>query len=140
MGDSDRHPTVLVIEDDQAARKLYAEMLRDEGFVVAEAHNGWQAVEKAAELLPEVIVTDLGLPGIDGFEVCRRIHHDERTKHIPLVAITGRYVGGSDMARAQREGCHAVLVKPLDAEHLIAEVRSVLQTNGEVKQDPECDS
>lgn len=133
MADEARRPTVLVIEDDQPARKLYAEMLKDEGFNVAEAHNGWQAVEKAAELLPEVIVTDLGLPGIDGFEVCRRIHGDNRTRHIPLVAITGRYVSDADMARAQREGCHAVLVKPLDAEHLVAEVRDVLRGDG---QDP----
>jgi two-component system, cell cycle response regulator DivK len=133
MADEVRRPTVLVIEDDQPARKLYAEMLKDKGFNVAEAHNGWQAVEKAAELLPEVIVTDLGLPGIDGFEVCRRIHGDNRTRHIPLVAITGRYVSEADMARAQREGCHAVLVKPLDAEHFVAEVRDVLRGDG---QDP----
>jgi two-component system, cell cycle response regulator DivK len=125
--------TVLVIEDDLSARKLYAGMLKDEGFEVAEAHNGWQAVEKAAELLPQVIVTDLGLPGIDGFEVCRRIHRDDRTKHIPLLAITGRYVSEADMARAQREGCHSVLVKPLDPEHLVAEVKGVLR-NGTPKR------
>ena len=130
---------MLVIEDDQPARKLYVSMLQNQGFNVAEAHNGLQAIEKAAELLPEVIVTDLGLPGIDGFEVCRRIHRDDRTKHIPLVAITGRYVSEADMARAQREGCHAVLVKPLDAEHLVAEVKGVLRESG-TKQDPECAS
>ncbi len=132
-------PTVLVVEDDQAARKLYAGMLQDQGFNVAEAHNGHQAVEKAADLLPAVIVTDLGLPGIDGFEVCRRIHRDDRTKHIPLVAITGRYVSGADMARAQREGCHAVLVKPFDAEHLVAEVKEVLREGGAIRNS-ECES
>jgi two-component system, cell cycle response regulator DivK len=134
MSGNGHRPTVLVIEDDLPARKLYASMLKDEGFDVAEAHNGWQAVEKAAELLPEVIVTDLGLPGIDGFEVCRRIHRDDRTKHIPLLAITGRYVSEADMARAQREGCHSVLVKPLDAEHLVAEVKGVLR-DGAPKRD-----
>jgi CheY-like chemotaxis protein len=133
MSGNGHRPTVLVIEDDLPARKLYAGMLKDEGFEVAEAHNGLQAVEKAAELLPHVIVTDLGLPGIDGFEVCRRIHRDHRTKHIPLVAITGRYVSEADMARAQREGCHSVLVKPLDAEHLVAEVKGVLR-NGALKR------
>jgi two-component system, cell cycle response regulator DivK len=132
-------PTVLVIEDDRAARKLYAGMLQEQGFNVAEAHNGLQAVEKAAHLLPEVIVTDLGLPGIDGFEVCRRIHRDDRTKHIPLLAITGRYVSGADIARAQREGCRAVLVKPFDAEHLVAEVREVLRWSG-AKRNWECGS
>ena len=134
-----RRPTVLVIEDEQSARKLYAGMLQEEGFNVAEAHNGLQAVEKAAELLPEVIVTDLGLPGIDGFEVCRRIHSDDRTKHIPLVAITGRYVSEADMARAHREGCHALLVKPLDAGHLVAEVKDVLRERA-TKPDSACGS
>ena len=127
MSGNGHRPTVLVIEDDLPARKLYAGMLKDEGFDVAEAHNGLQAVEKAAELLPQVIVTDLGLPGIDGFEVCRRIHRDDRTKHIPVLAITGRYVSDADMARAQREGCHSVLVKPVDAEHLVAKVKGALR-------------
>jgi len=135
MSGNGHRPTVLVIEDDLPARKLYAGMSKDEGFDVAEAHNGWQAVEKAAELLPQVIVTDLGLPGIDGFEVCRRIHRDDRTKHIPLLAITGRYVSEADMARAQREGCHSVLVKPLDAEHLVAEVKGVLRDGAPKRND-----
>jgi two-component system cell cycle response regulator DivK len=120
-------PIVLVVEDDLSTRKLYAELLTGQGFDVAEAHNGLQAVEKAGELLPAVIVTDLGLPGIDGFELCRRLHQDERTRHIPLVAITGRYVSPADRARAHREGCRAVLVKPLDAETLVAEVKGLLE-------------
>jgi two-component system cell cycle response regulator DivK len=121
-------PMVLVVEDDLSTRKLYAGMLTQEGFDVAEAHNGLQAMEKAGELLPCVIVTDLGLPGIDGFELCRRLHHDDRTRHIPLVAVTGRYVSPADLARAQREGCHAVLFKPVDAEAFVAEVKSVMGT------------
>ena len=120
-------PIVLVVEDDLATRKLYAELLTGHGFEVAEAHNGLQAVEKAVELLPSVIVTDLGLPGIDGFELCRRLHQDERTRHIPVIAITGRYVSPADRARAHREGCHSVLVKPLDAEAFIAEVKGLLE-------------
>jgi two-component system, cell cycle response regulator DivK len=119
-------PLVLVVEDDLSTRKLYVEMLTERGFDVREAHNGLQAVEKAGELLPAAIVTDLGLPGIDGFELCRRLHHDTRTRHIPVMAVTGRYVSPPDLARARREGCHAVLVKPLDAVRLVAELRGVL--------------
>jgi CheY-like chemotaxis protein len=78
--------------------------------------------------LPCAIVTDLGLPGIDGFELCRRLHHDNRTRHIPLVAITGRHVSPADLARAQREGCHAVLFEPLEADAFEAEVKSVMGT------------
>jgi two-component system, cell cycle response regulator DivK len=118
-------PLVLVVEDDLATRKLYASVLTEEGFEVIEAHNGLQASEKARELLPAVIVTDLGLPGIDGFELCRRLQQDIRTRHIPVVAITGRYVLAADLARARREGCHSVLVKPIDAARLVAELRGL---------------
>jgi CheY-like chemotaxis protein len=119
-------PLVLVIEDDLAARKLYAEMLAQAGFGVAEAHNGLQAVEKASDLQPDVIVTDLGLPGIDGYELCRRLKRNDLTSRTPIVAITGRFLTASDVARARREGCHTVLIKPFVAEDLVAEVRRAL--------------
>ena len=124
-------PLVLVIEDDQAARKLYAEVLRQGGLDVAEAHNGLQAEDKARELLPDVIVTDLALPGIDGYELTRRLHADERTHKIPIVAITGRYFSVADVARARRDGCHSVLIKPFVGDDLIAEVRRVLESASE---------
>ena len=123
---------VLVIEDDFASRRLYASELLRAGFDVVEAHNGLQAVEKATATMPDAIVTDLGLPGIDGFELCRRIHRDPRLSRIPYIAITGRYFSEADIARAHREGCHAVLIKPFVGDELIAEVRKVL--------DPQCGS
>jgi CheY-like chemotaxis protein len=121
-----RRPLVLVIEDDRESRRLYAEELQHAGYSVSEAHNGLQAIEKAAELEPDVIVTDLGLPGIDGYELCRRLHRDERLGRIPIVAITGRYFSEADVARARREGCQAVLIKPFEGDELLAEIRKVL--------------
>ena len=128
MDGVNNRPLVLVIEDDQAARRMYAEVLKHGGLDVAEAHNGLQAVEKARELVPHVIVTDLGLPGIDGYELCRRLQQDDRTSSIPIVAITGRYFSAADIARAHREGCHSVLIKPFVGDDLIAEVRRVLES------------
>jgi CheY-like chemotaxis protein len=130
MDPATERPLVLVIEDDLAARKLYAEMLTQAGFGVAEAHNGLQAVEKASELEPDVIVTDLGLPGIDGYELCRRLQRDGRTSRTPIVAITGRYFSAADVARARREGCHTVLIKPFVAQDLVGEVRRALNGTG----------
>lgn len=118
---------MLVIEDDLPSRRLYASELLRAGFDVVEAHNGLQAVEKATDVMPDAIVTDLGLPGIDGFELCRRIHRDPRLNRIPYIAITGRYFSEADIARAHREGCHAVLIKPFVGDDLIAEVRKVLE-------------
>ena len=127
MEDQLRRPLVLVIEDDRESRRLYADELQRAGYTVSEAHNGLQAVEKASELEPDVIVTDLGLPGIDGYELCRRLHRHERLGRIPMVAITGRYFSDADIARAHREGCQAVLIKPFVGEDLIAEIRKVLK-------------
>ena len=121
---------VLIIEDDLALRRMYADELKRAGFDVVEAHNGLQAVEKASDIVPDVIVTDLGLPGIDGFELCRRIHRDPRLSAIPLLAMTGRYFSASDIARAHREGCHSVLLKPLEPDDLVSEVRRVLKPDG----------
>ena len=126
MESSRSRKLVLVIEDDLASRRLYASELLRAGFDVVEAHNGLQAVEKATATMPDAIVTDLGLPGIDGFELCRRIHRDPRLSRIPYIAITGRYFSEADIARAHREGCHAVLIKPFVGDELIAEVRKVL--------------
>lgn len=131
MADVHTRPLVLVIEDDRAARKFYADVLEQSGLTVAEAHNGLQAVEKAQDLLPDAIVTDLGLPGIDGYELCRRLQRAEQTRQIPIVAITGRYFSPGDVARARREGCHAVLIKPFVGEDLVVEVRRALQSVGE---------
>jgi CheY-like chemotaxis protein len=126
MGERDARPLVLVIEDDMLARKLYAETLQQAGLDVAEAHNGLQAIEKACFLLPDAIVTDLALPGIDGYELCRRLQLDDTTKRIPIVAITGRYFSPADLARARREGCSSVLIKPFVGDDLVAEVRRAL--------------
>jgi DNA-binding response OmpR family regulator len=123
-----RRPVVLVIEDDIDLRRLYAEELERAGFDVWEAHNGLQAVEKASEIVPDAIVTDLGLPGIDGYELCRRIHRDVRLERIPIIAITGRYFSEDDVARAHRAGCQAVLIKPFVGDELIAEVRKALSS------------
>lgn len=126
MQEQPRRPVVLVIEDDLDLRRLYAEELERAGYDVSEAHNGLQAVEKASEIVPDLIVTDLGLPGIDGYELCRRIHRDARLERIPIIAITGRYFSEPDVARARREGCQAVLIKPFVGDDLVAEVRKAL--------------
>lgn len=126
MEEHRRRPVVLVIEDDIELRRLYAEELERAGYDVREAHNGLQAMEKAADVVPDAIVTDLGLPGIDGYELCRRIHRDVRLERIPIIAITGRYLSEADIARARREGCQSVLIKPFVGEDLVAEVGRAL--------------
>lgn len=121
-----RRPLVLVIEDDRDARRLFAEQLQRAGYAVSEAHNGLQAIEKAGDLVPDAIVTDLAIPGIDGFELCRRLQRDTRLARIPVVAMTGRYLAAADIERARHEGCQSVLLKPFGGDELVAAVRKVL--------------
>jgi CheY-like chemotaxis protein len=120
-------PLVLIVEDDAALRQMYASTLTQAEFDVIGAHNGLQAAEKARDLRPDIIITDLGLPGIDGYELCRRMRQDPTLSHVPLVAITGRYLAQPDVARAQLLGCSAVLIKPVTDEALVSELRRVLE-------------
>jgi CheY-like chemotaxis protein len=116
----------LLVEDDRAGRRLYAEWLTQAGYGVVEAHNGRQALELAFETAPDVVVTDLHIPGIDGFELTRRLKQDARTRAIPVLAVTGYAAFASDPGRARRAGCDAVLEKPCSPEVLEARVRDLL--------------
>lgn len=119
-------PSVLLVEDDGAGRRLYAEWLTGAGFSVREAHNGLQALEHALESIPDVVVTDLNIPGIDGFELTRRLKQDPRTRAVPVVAVTGYAAFQADPARAIRAGCAAVLEKPCSPDDLEAAIRTLL--------------
>ena len=105
-------PIVLLVEDDRDGRMLFAEWLQQAGFRVEQAHNGLQALERAFDLLPDAILTDLNIPGIDGYELTRRLKQDARTERIPILAVTGYVPFTQDPARADRAGCDAVLLKP----------------------------
>jgi CheY-like chemotaxis protein len=118
-------PLVLVVEDYQDAREMYAAYLQFSGFRVAEAANGLEALEKTRELLPDIILMDLALPKMDGWEATRRLKSDDKTKHIPIVALTGHALSGH--AEGAREaGCDAFVTKPCLPDALVAEIQRVL--------------
>ncbi len=117
--------TVLLVEDDLEGRRLYAEWLRRAGFRVEEAHNGLQALERAFEVRPDLIVVDLNIPGIDGFELTRRLRQDDRTRAVPILAVTGYAAFAAEPDRAQRAGCNAVLQKPCSPDVLERSLRSL---------------
>jgi CheY-like chemotaxis protein len=119
-------PLVLVVDDYQDAREMYAEYLSFSGFRVAEASNGLEAVEKALQLQPDVILMDLSLPGMDGWAATRRLKTDERTRTIPVVALTGHALAGYSEG-ARQAGCDAFVTKPCLPDELVVEVRRILQ-------------
>lgn len=122
----DARSNVLLVEDDPEGRRLYAEWLTDAGFAVRQAHNGLQALELALERVPDVVVTDLNIPGIDGFELTRRLKQDARTRGVPVLAVTGYAAFAADPGRAQRAGCDAVLEKPYSSDDLESTIRILL--------------
>jgi len=118
-------PLVLVVEDYQDAREMYAAYLQFSGYGVAEAANGIEAVEKTLELLPDIVLMDLALPRMDGWEATRRLKADARTRHIPVVALTGHALAGH--AEGAREaGCDAFVTKPCLPDALVAEIKRLL--------------
>ena len=120
-------PLVLLVEDDREGRMLYAEWLAQAGFRVEQAHNGLQALERAIDLLPDVVVTDLHIPGIDGYELTRRLKAEPRTSAIPILAVTGYGPFTQDPSRADRAGCDAILPKPCSPDDLEATIRNLIQ-------------
>jgi len=118
-------PLVLVVEDYQDAREMYAAYLQFSGYRVAEAANGLEAIEKALELLPDIVLMDLALPKMDGWEATRRLKMDERTRHIPIVALTGHALAGHAEG-ARQAGCDAFVTKPCLPDALVAEIQRML--------------
>jgi two-component system cell cycle response regulator DivK len=119
-------PLVLLADDSEDVLESHGEILTDAGYRVAYAHDGKEAVAKALELRPDVILMDLQMPGIDGWEATRQVRADLRTHHIPIIALTShglrRYADRSFDA-----GCTSFLEKPCrSAAALLDEVRRVL--------------
>jgi len=119
-------PLVLLVEDDRDGRLLFATWLDDAGFRVEMAHNGRQALDRAFEIRPDAIVTDLHIPGIDGYELTRRLKNDPRTRAIPVLAVTGYAPYTRDPSRADRAGCDAILAKPCEAADLVSTLRDLI--------------
>jgi two-component system cell cycle response regulator DivK len=118
-------PLVLIVDDFDDNRQMYAEYLKYCGFRVAEASNGLEAVEQAIALVPDVVVMDLSLPVLDGWEATRRLKGDARTRHIPVVALTGHALEGHSQG-AREAGCDAFLAKPCLPEKLLETVERML--------------
>ena len=104
---------------------MYAEYLRFCGFRVAEARNGNEALEQAFSLMPDLILMDLSLPGMDGWEATRQLKADPRTARIPVVALTGHALAGASEG-AKRAGCDSFVTKPCLPDDLVVEVRRML--------------
>lgn len=123
-------PLVLIVEDDLGTRAMYRDHLGHAGFCTAEAHNGFQALEKVHELHPDAILTDLAVPGMDGFEFARALQSSVSTRHIPILAVTGHSEYLDQPERFRHSGIAHVFLKPCEPDLIVHELRRLLNGNG----------
>jgi two-component system, cell cycle response regulator DivK len=118
---------ILIVDDFQDNREMYVQFLTFHGYRVAEAVDGHDAVDKATTLLPDLIVMDLSLPGLDGWEATRRLKHDNHTRSIPVIALTGHAMAGHEEG-ARDAGCDSYLTKPCMPADLEVEIQKILRS------------
>jgi two-component system, cell cycle response regulator DivK len=108
---------ILVVEDNDASRELFACVVEDLGAEVACAEDGVAGLRIATEQKPDLIITDIAMPRMDGFEMVRRLRAMPETSHVPVVAVTA-HDGPREMERAREVGCDGVVPKPCLPETL----------------------
>jgi len=118
-------PLILVVDDTRDTRELFVEYLRIAGFRAEQAASGTEALDKAAALRPSAIVMDLEMPDMDGWEATRRLKADERTRAIPVVALSAHVMEGA-RRKASEAGCAGFLPKPCYPAQVSDELKRVL--------------
>jgi two-component system cell cycle response regulator DivK len=116
---------ILVIEDHEENRQILRDLLAHAGYEMLEAHTGEDGVTTAARERPDLILMDIQLPGIDGYEVTRRIKTDPALRAIPVIAVTSYALSGDDQ-KALAAGCDAYVTKPFSPRALLAKIRGFL--------------
>ncbi|MBP1628512.1 MAG: response regulator receiver protein [Holophagaceae bacterium] len=119
----DRDPVVLVVDDVSTSQHLLASILRDRGYQVVVANNGPEALERVRATPPDLVLLDIEMPGMDGYEVCLRLKAEEATRDVPVVFITSK-AGTEDVIRGFRCGGMDYVTKPFHPLELLARVHT----------------
>jgi CheY-like chemotaxis protein len=121
--------TILLVEDNEDNRIVYSTILRHFGYAVLEANTGEDGLELAKRAHPALVLMDIGLPGMDGFETTQRLRSLEATRDIPVIALTAHALP-EHRALALEVGCDDYLTKPVEPREVLATVRRHLATRG----------
>ncbi len=116
---------ILVVEDTEDNRQILRDLLGMAGYDMVEAHDGAQGVAMAAEHKPDLILMDIQMPVMDGYEATRRIKANPELKAIPIVAVTSYALSG-DEQKTRDAGCDAYIAKPYSPRQMLAKVREIL--------------
>ncbi len=118
-------PRILIAEDEPDIRELVALILELDGHEVIQARDGQEAVEKAHAEQPDLILMDVRMPRMTGYEACETLKADPATQHIPVVFLSAKGQAG-EVEAGYRAGAVAYLIKPFDAEELLSQVKAIL--------------
>jgi len=116
---------ILVIEDQEDNRRIVRDLLTSVGYELIEAVDGEAGVEAAADHVPDLILMDIQLPGIDGYEATRQIKAKPDLQHIPIIAVTSYALSGDDV-KAYEAGCNGYVAKPFSPRALLTKIREYL--------------
>src|SRR4051812_47718580 len=120
-----KKPKVIIVDDDRETREMMALALRQEGFEVAQAANGLRLISTLQVDRPDVILMDVNMSWIDGFELCRSVRKSEQFQQIPIIFVTGRS-SPSDRRRGLEAGASDYFTKPVEIQALVARIRELV--------------
>ena len=117
---------ILIVEDDANSRTYLERALKSQGYSVESAANGVAGLEQAEQSPPDLIISDIMMPEMDGFELCRRVKTDERLRSIPFVFYTATYVEPKDEKLAMALGASRFLIKPMELDDFFRAIKAVI--------------
>ncbi len=115
---------ILIVDDSPTERHFLGELLTKNGFQVLTLESGEDAVARTAELMPDLILMDVVMPGMNGFQATRSISREEATKHIPVIMCTSKNQE-TDIVWARRQGATEYVIKPVDPAELLAKIAAL---------------
>ena len=121
----DQKKTVLLVEDNEDNLVVYRTILEHVGYIVIEARDGEEGVNRARSEMPDIILMDISIPKMDGWEATERLKADDETRPIPIIALTAHALE-EDRAKAMRAGCDGYLAKPVEPRRVVQEVEKFI--------------
>ena len=128
---SDIRQKILIVDDEMATLLPLKRSLESEGYIVIEACNGYEAIKKSKLEMPELIILDLMMPGMDGIEVCNQLKKDSLTERIPVIMLTARDEV-RDKVKGLEMGADDYVTKPFHLNELEARIRNILKRSREI--------
>lgn len=118
--------TVMIVDDSQAQRAIIVEILKKNGLEVIEAADGMEAKEKIQRLCPDLVILDIVMPHMNGYELCRWLKNDSNAKHVPVIMCSTKGED-FDLHWGKKQGADDYVTKPFEPKEMIAKVRKLLQ-------------